>query len=459
MALQRIETDAIADDAVTTAKINADAVNSEHLVDGGVDDVHLATGIDAGKLINALPAISGASLTNLPAANLTGINDNATSTAITITAGESVGIGASPSPDTLLHCYGYSGNMSTSDNVAEFEAAVGSYTGSSIVASNTIGPSSTYSLIKCITDSDGDGGGPHVHLDVKGDGTMYSSMTATAPASGGYVDGSEQGAAGTFHLTDTSSYVINTGPAIMFRAERSAGGLRMLAGIAGRTEGSDSGYLQLLTRSDSAYATERMRITSAGNVGIGVTAPLSQLHMNGNLDLGPYFSSHLIGANRAGAAAALAVGGGATLVGMEIEPTDARLGSGQMDNNLGFWIHHYGSISQKKLTITHDGRIFSDSTTWAWAQFHGQLATIQESSNISSLTDVGTGTWRLNYTTNALDNNHGTVGGGQDGTGNSATQYAVGAGPFNASAIAVTARNLSGTLTDVSYLCAVAYSR
>jgi hypothetical protein len=66
MALQRIETDAIEDDAVTTAKINADAVdetkiaadavNSEQLVDGGVDDVHLATGIDATKLTGTVHA-------------------------------------------------------------------------------------------------------------------------------------------------------------------------------------------------------------------------------------------------------------------------------------------------------------------------------------------------------------------------------------------------------------------
>ncbi len=101
MALQRIETDAIEDDAVTTAKINADAVdetkiaddavNSEHLVDGGVDDAHLATDIDAGKLINALPILDGSNLTGvaptkttvealgiaLPAANLTGSIANA----------------------------------------------------------------------------------------------------------------------------------------------------------------------------------------------------------------------------------------------------------------------------------------------------------------------------------------------------------------------------------------------
>ena len=65
----------VADNAVTTAKINADAVtaakvaddviNSEHLVDGGVDNAHLATGIASSKLSGALPAISGAALTGI----------------------------------------------------------------------------------------------------------------------------------------------------------------------------------------------------------------------------------------------------------------------------------------------------------------------------------------------------------------------------------------------------------
>ena len=76
MALTKVKTGLITDGAITAAKIAADAVtaakiaddvvNSEHLVDGGVDDAHLATGITASKLTGNLPAISGASLTNLP---------------------------------------------------------------------------------------------------------------------------------------------------------------------------------------------------------------------------------------------------------------------------------------------------------------------------------------------------------------------------------------------------------
>ena len=54
-------------DSVDGTKIVDDAINSEHYAAASVDDAHLATGISASKLTGALPAISGASLTNLPA--------------------------------------------------------------------------------------------------------------------------------------------------------------------------------------------------------------------------------------------------------------------------------------------------------------------------------------------------------------------------------------------------------
>mgnify|MGYP001107622307 FL=1 len=56
----------IAADAIDGTKIADNAINSEHITAGGVDDAHLATGITASKLTGALPAISAASLTNVP---------------------------------------------------------------------------------------------------------------------------------------------------------------------------------------------------------------------------------------------------------------------------------------------------------------------------------------------------------------------------------------------------------
>ena len=68
MALTKISSDVIADLAVTTAKIAADAidgtkladnaVDSEHYTDGSADNVHLATGMAASKLTGSLPALT-----------------------------------------------------------------------------------------------------------------------------------------------------------------------------------------------------------------------------------------------------------------------------------------------------------------------------------------------------------------------------------------------------------------
>ncbi len=54
-------------DTIPYPILDANSVDSAELVAGSVDDAHLATGISASKLTGALPAISGAALTNLPA--------------------------------------------------------------------------------------------------------------------------------------------------------------------------------------------------------------------------------------------------------------------------------------------------------------------------------------------------------------------------------------------------------
>jgi len=53
------------DGVVDAGTLATNSVDSAELIDGAVDNSHLATGMDAGKLINALPAISGASLTGI----------------------------------------------------------------------------------------------------------------------------------------------------------------------------------------------------------------------------------------------------------------------------------------------------------------------------------------------------------------------------------------------------------
>ena len=64
-----IDREHLAADIIDGSKIDNDSINSEHYVDGSIDNQHIS-GMAASKLTGALPAISGASLTNLPAASL-----------------------------------------------------------------------------------------------------------------------------------------------------------------------------------------------------------------------------------------------------------------------------------------------------------------------------------------------------------------------------------------------------
>jgi hypothetical protein len=69
----------------------------------------------------------------------------------------------------------------TTTDIGRFEAAVGSYTGTSLVAGNTLGAASSYNLFSCITDSDADAGGPVTQFLVRGDGKV--GIGTSSPAS------------------------------------------------------------------------------------------------------------------------------------------------------------------------------------------------------------------------------------------------------------------------------------
>ena len=92
--------------------------------------------------------------------------------------------------------------------------------------------------------------------------------------------------AANFLLTTNNTFGIDIGASIGFGG-RAAGNTQgaFLAGISGRKENSNTtdyaGYLQFITRNTGANSTEKMRITSVGNVGIGTTNPQSgyRLHV------------------------------------------------------------------------------------------------------------------------------------------------------------------------------------
>jgi len=88
---------------------------------------------------------------------------------------------------------------------------------------------------------------------------------------------------GQLYLTNTDSHAINQGSQISLGGTYSGTSDTYLGSIAARkenaTSGDYAGYLQFGTRPSGSANVERMRITSAGNVGIGTTSPASKLHI------------------------------------------------------------------------------------------------------------------------------------------------------------------------------------
>jgi len=85
-------------------------------------------------------------------------------------------------------------------------------------------------------------------------------------------------------IHSTNAFAANIGGSLGFQANTStAGGLQELAVIVGNKEtagdGNTAGYLAIGTRPNGGAITERMRIDSAGQVGIGTNAPGAPLHI------------------------------------------------------------------------------------------------------------------------------------------------------------------------------------
>lgn len=78
---------------------------------------------------------------------------------------------------------------------------------------------------------------------------------------------------------------VNIGAAVNFVLERSDGGLDQAARVVGAfsnvTSGVAAGYLRFDTAINGTQ-TERMRLDSSGNLGIGTSSPTSRLHIVGN---------------------------------------------------------------------------------------------------------------------------------------------------------------------------------
>ena len=118
------------------------------------------------------------------------------------------------------------------------------------------------------------------------------------------VTGTKSGTNGTNGLLvvlDEQSYsTTDNGGGISFAGDFYNGGQVVFATVQGvkenNTDANDAGALKFTTKANGANQTERMRIDSSGNVGIGTSSPDRALHVNTSQDYVAKFSSSDAGA-------------------------------------------------------------------------------------------------------------------------------------------------------------------
>ena len=116
MAISKIKTVSIEDDAITTGKILNDAVTGAKIPAGAVVADIADDSIAGGKFTNDIAISTTGAITTTGAFTSAGIDDNADANAITIDSSEKVGIGTT-SPQDPLHVY-----LASGQRVARFEA-------------------------------------------------------------------------------------------------------------------------------------------------------------------------------------------------------------------------------------------------------------------------------------------------------------------------------------------------
>ena len=188
---------------------------------------------------------------------------------------------------------------------------------------------------------------------------------------------------------------------------------------------STQGYLNFYGSQSAATgyifggaAGERMRITSAGNVGIGTTSPAVPLQIgsaggvahNGYSKLSLENGDHCVMAMRSP---------NNKLCQIIFDDTDAT-GRGQITYNHNEDSMAFATAATERMRIDNAGNLKFNSgygsaaTAYgcrAWVNFNGTgTVAIRDSGNVSSITDNGTGNYTVNFAVAMVDVNYAVMG-------------------------------------------------
>ena len=114
-------------------------------------------------------------------------------------------------------------------------------------------------------------------------------------------------------------------------------------------------------------------------------------------------------------------------------------------NDSGGLVFRTAAISsgglQQRLEITSDGRGLSQFTAKAWGQMDMSNMSLNDSHNVSSVTDIGTGNARINLTNSLGNSSYAAVSSPPNGYISATMSFA--AGNFN-----LTCKDTNGTSAD-----------